>query len=145
MAYCTKQDLIERFGERELVQLTDRTNTPASAIDDTVVARAIADASTYIDGYVGKAYTLPLAVVPTALTKTAADISRYYLHSKGVEKDSPIQRAFDQANDFLRDISRGIVKLVQADTGASPSEAGAGQVVFSTPDKTMSRDRLSRF
>ena len=39
--YATQDDLIERFGETKLIQLTDRTNRPATTIDaDVVTARA---------------------------------------------------------------------------------------------------------
>ncbi|KQQ85847.1 hypothetical protein ASF65_04740 [Aureimonas sp. Leaf324] len=91
MSYASLQDLIDRFGDRELIQLTDRTNRPASVIDQTVVGRALADADALIDGYVGKVHALPLAAVPPALVKTAADIARFYLHSKP-EKDGAVCR-----------------------------------------------------
>ncbi|ACM37162.1 hypothetical protein RvVAT039_04310 [Agrobacterium vitis] len=142
MTYCTKQDLIERFGERELLQLTDRTTPPALAIDDTVVARAIADATAFADGYIGKAYKLPLVTVPEVLTKVTCDVARYYLHFKGVEKDSPIQRAYDQALSYFRDVSKGVVQLIETDTGEVPPAPGGGQVQVVAPAKVFSRQSL---
>jgi phage gp36-like protein len=142
MTYCTKQDLIDRFGEKELTQLTDRTNTPASVIDDAVVSRAIADADALIDGYVGKAYSLPLAEVPPTLVKLSADIARYFLHSRGVEKDSPVQRAYDQAIGFLRDVSKGLVKLVEETSGLAPKAAGNGGVQVVAQERIFSRQTL---
>ena len=47
--YCTQADIEERFGQAELVQLTDRTRT--GQVDATTVARAITDASAEIEGY----------------------------------------------------------------------------------------------
>src|SRR6185437_2202042 len=44
VTYCVLQDLIDRFGNELLVQLTDRSNIPATTIDETVVDRAIGDA-----------------------------------------------------------------------------------------------------
>lgn len=142
MTYCTKQDLIDRFGEKELTQLTDRTNTPASVIDDTVVTRALADATAFADGYIGKAYSLPLQTVPPTLTKLTADVARYYLHAKGVDKDSPVQRAYDQALSFFRDVSKGLVQLVEEATGAVPPAAGNGGVQVVAPPRVFSRQSL---
>ncbi|MCF1449989.1 DUF1320 domain-containing protein [Agrobacterium vitis] len=142
MTYCTKQDLIDRFGEKELIQLTDRVTSPASAIDDTVVARAIDDATALADGYIGKAYTLPLATVPDVLTKLTCDVARYYLHFKGVDKDSPIQRAYDQALSYFRDVAKGIVQLVETDTGEVPPASGGGQVKVVASPKVFSRQSL---
>ena len=42
MSYCTRQNLIDRFGEPELIQLTDLDNL--GVIDDTVLNQAISDA-----------------------------------------------------------------------------------------------------
>ncbi|SIR43174.1 Mu-like prophage protein gp36 [Rhizobium sp. RU35A] len=141
MVYCTKQDLVDRFGELELTQLTDRTNRPASVIDDTVVNRAITDAAAFLDGYIGKAYALPLESVPPSVVKAACDVARYYLHARGVEKDSPIQRAYDQALALLRDVAKGQVRLVE-DTGAAPPQAGGTDVQFVSPDRIFSRETL---
>ena len=43
MTYATQQDLVDRFGNEELVQLTDRSNLPPSEIDATAVTRALAE------------------------------------------------------------------------------------------------------
>lgn len=143
MAYCTKQDLIDRFGERELIQLTDRTNIPVSTIDDTVVDRAITDAEALADGYLAKVVALPLAPVPAVLTKITADVARYYLHGKSAEKDGPIARAHAEAMAFLRDVSKGLVTLT--DDGDAPKPAGGGQVQTSGPARVFTRDRLRSF
>lgn len=145
MTYCTKQDLIDRFGERELIQLTDRATPPASVIDDTVVARAIADATALADGYIGKAYSLPLATVPEVLTKLTADVARYYLHFKGVDKDSPIQRAYDQALSYFRDVAKGVVQLVETDTGEEPPAPGGDQIQVAAPARVFSRQSLKGY
>jgi phage gp36-like protein len=142
MTYCTKQDLIDRFSERELIQLTDRTNSPASTIDDTPVNRALADAEGLADGYIGKVYTLPLATVPAVLTKLVADIARFYLHGEGVEKDSPIRTNYTDAVAYLVNVSRGLVQLTDVTSGETPPAAGSGQVQIQAPGRVFSRDSL---
>ncbi|MFD1330254.1 gp436 family protein [Mycoplana ramosa] len=139
MTYVTKQGLIDRFGERELIELTDRTNIPVSTIDDVVVERAIGDASAFADGYLKKVLNLPLPATPPVLEKAVADIARYYLHGKAADKDSPVSRAFSEAHSLLRDVSRGLVELTV--DGQSPSAPG-GSVQAAAPARIFSRDSL---
>lgn len=140
MSYITKQGLIDRFGQLELVQLTDRANRPPTTIDDTVVSRAIGDAAAEIDSYLAKAYDLPIAIVPNVLEKKAADIARYYLHGKSADKDSPVTIAYRDAIAWLRDVARGLVEI---DTGGvKPAPAGGGAVKASAPDRVFTRDSL---
>jgi phage gp36-like protein len=140
MPYATKQDLIDRFGETELKQLTDRTNVPPTTIDDTVVTRALDDATALADGYLGKKYALPLSVTPPVLTKLVADVARYYLHGKRAEKDGPVAIAYKEAVAWLRDVSNGLVQL-DAD-GVAPSQAGGGSVKATAPGRVFTRDSL---
>ncbi|MGY5789057.1 gp436 family protein len=143
MTYCTKQDLIDRFGETELVQLTDRTNKPASVVDDTVVARHLADAEALADSYIAKAVALPLSPVPPVLVKTVADIARYYLHGKAAEKDSPVTAAYNQALTFLRDVSKGLVMLTEE--GSAAPAAGGGLVQVNAPGRVFTRESLRNY
>lgn len=141
MTYATQQDLIDRFGEQELTQLTDRTNRPPSVIDPVVVDRALADAQALIDSYLGKAFTLPLATVPAVLVKSAADIARYYLHGKAADKESPVTMAYNQALAWLRDVAKGLVSLTD-DSGDQPPQAGGGTVRANKSTRVMRRDTL---
>lgn len=143
MAYVTKQGLIDRFGELELVQLTDRTNIPVSTIDDVPVTRAIEDATALADGYLAKVMALPLSVIPPVLEKTVADIARYYIYGDRADKESQVTRAFNEATTFLRDVSRGLVQLTAG--AEAPKPAGSGQVQVSAPTRVFSRDSLRGF
>lgn len=143
MAYATQQDLIERFGATELIQLTDKVNKPASTIDELTVGRAIFDAEARINSYVGKAAQLPLTVVPPYLAKVTCDLARYFLHGKAAEKDGPVERAYDEAVDWLKDVSKGLVSLDAE--GVSPVQAGGGSVKASAPDRVFTRDSLRDF
>ncbi|UDF29833.1 UNVERIFIED_ORG: DUF1320 domain-containing protein [Roseateles sp. XES5] len=140
MTYATQQDMVDRFGELELVQLTDRVNVPVSTIDAVVVARALGDASAKIDTYLTKAVKLPLPTVPDVLVKTAADIARYYLHGKAADKDSPVTAAYNDALAWLRDVSRGLVELSVG--GETPAPAGGGSVKAVAPNRVFTRDTL---
>lgn len=142
MTYASQQDLVDRFGERELIQLTDRTNTPATTIDVTVVARAIEDADALIDSYVGKAFNLPLAEEPPILTKHACDIAHYYLHGDRAGDKHPVTLKFNQSMGWLKDVARGLVKLDDGAGDTPSTPAGGGKIKVNAPERIMSRESL---
>ncbi|MEL6921362.1 MAG: DUF1320 domain-containing protein [Pseudomonadota bacterium] len=144
MTYATQTDLIDRFGSKELMQLTDRSSTPATRINATVVARALTDATALADSYLGKRYQLPITgTVPPTLTKVTADIARYFLHGDSVEKDDPVDIAHRDAMRWLKDVSTGMVSLEVAGVEA-PSEGGGG-VRVEASDRIFSRASLRDF
>ncbi|QDY99065.1 DUF1320 domain-containing protein [Nitratireductor mangrovi] len=140
MSYVVKQGMIDRFGERELVQLTDRANKPPTTIDDDVLDEAMSDAADLIDGYLAKLYTLPLTVVPGILTRMAADIARYYLHGKSADKDGAVHRAYQEAMTWLKDVAAGRIQL-EAE-GVLPEQSGGGSVRAKASDRVFTRDSL---
>lgn len=140
MAYATRQDLIDRFGATEIIQRTDRSNRPATTIDDTVVARALADAQALVDGYIGKVYELPLATVPPVLTKVCCDLARLNLWAGAADKDGPVSRAADAAVAWAKDVARGLVRLDVA--GITPPQASGGGVKVAGAPKIFSSDSL---
>lgn len=142
MTYATKQDLISRFGETELIQRTDRTNMPPTTIDDAVVANALGDASSAIDGYLAARYTLPLASVPPRLVKVAADMARYFLH--GEAASDSVRAAYDDAIAWLRDVSKGVVQLGLTATGDAVT-APSGGAQISTPGPIFGCDGMKGF
>lgn len=121
MPYATQQDLVDRFGEEELIQLTDRTNLPQSAIDATVVARALADADAKIDSHVGARYSLPLATPQPALVPVACAIARYGLYGNRVTEQ--VRTAFRDAERYLESVANGKVKLDAAAVSLGTLEA----------------------
>ncbi|KAK0349325.1 hypothetical protein LTR94_033593, partial [Friedmanniomyces endolithicus] len=64
MTYATQAMLVKRFGERQLVQLTDRGEVPTGQIDADLVAQELANTDAVINGYVGNRYRLPLDPTP---------------------------------------------------------------------------------
>lgn len=140
MAYATQQDLVDRYGSAELMQLTDRTNRPVAAIDVAVVGGALADASALIDGYLAKVYELPLASVPPILTRMCADIARAYLWGSAADPDGAVAKARQDAIAWLRDVSRGLVQLEVG--GTTSPEMGSGNVRFTGNTAVFSHSSL---
>jgi phage gp36-like protein len=108
MSYCTQQNLIDRFGEEELIQLTDRT-IPATAVDATVVAAAIGDADDTINGYLAGRYELPLASTPPVLVRNACDLARYFLFGNQVPET--VEKRKNDVIRFLEQLAKGTITL----------------------------------
>jgi len=141
MSYASLQDLKDRFAEEDIIQLTDETNVPPAAIDETTVARALDDAGALIDGYVGKRYTLPLATVPHQLIRAACDIAWYYLH--GERASETVKKNHDAAVQLLRDISAAKVNLEVA--GETVAATPVGSPVFKEPTRVFTDETLKDY
>ena len=129
MGYCTQQDLVDRFGTAELVQLTDRAGE--GQIDTDVVDRAIADAAGEIDGYVTAAgYTPPLDPVPAVLVAYGCDIVRYRLYDD--QATEQVSKRYDDAVRFLRLLADRKVRLDarEPEPGVGKVEMDGGRKVF---------------
>lgn len=120
MSYAGKQDMIDRYGDQELIQLTDRATPPTGVIDDTVLNRALADADAEIGGYLQSRYTLPLSPVPAVIVKLACVIARYNLYEDAATEE--VRRRYEDARRTLEAIAKGLVSLgVDAATGPNSS------------------------
>lgn len=138
MTYATSADLINRFGEKEAIALTDRAYV--GVVDQAVLAGALEWATAEIDGYLGGRYTLPLAPVPRILTGYACDIARHQLcGTGGVVVTEEIRNRYQDAIKFLRLAAEGKVSLGGMPTGeTAPTSSNA--VVFNPGSKVFGRD-----
>lgn len=116
MPYATQQNMIDRFGNEELIELTDRDHT--GAIDATVLNQAIKDASGVVDGYLSGRYSIPLITVPPIIERITCDLARYFLYDDAATEH--VQKNHDTAISYLKDASRGNVDLGVDDTGSAP-------------------------
>jgi phage gp36-like protein len=107
MPYADKQDMIDRFGELELIQITDREGL--GVISDEVLAQAQLDGDAEIDAFLRPQYVLPLEEVPTNLVRIACDIYRYYCYGNLVPDYA--QKRYDGAVATLKLISQGKLDL----------------------------------
>ncbi|MDP2431269.1 MAG: DUF1320 domain-containing protein [Pseudomonadota bacterium] len=121
MSYLTLQGLIDRYGEDELIQLTDRAGDGVA--DVAVVARAIADAEAEIDAYLANRMALPLATVPAILERLAAAIVRHSLYKDAAPET--VEKARDAAIALLRDVSAGRASLGPSNDGAATPATAA--------------------
>lgn len=125
MPYAVAQELIDRFGEREMLQLTNPEDPRNGAIDAFVIDTAIADADARIDSYIGQRYSLPLASVPASIKDACMHLARYNLY--GNQKPEWVKERANDTIAWLKDIATGKAGLgLPEEPSAAP---GAGKVV----------------
>lgn len=103
--YAGTADMVARFGERIMVELTDTGPAPSGQVDAVVASQALADADALIDGYIGSRYTLPLATVPELLKVIACDLARYRL--MGERPIEEVRQRYEDATAWLGKIAEG--------------------------------------
>ena len=161
--YATVADLIDRFGEAEMIGLTDPDNT---AVQSARAQRKLEDAHALANGYVGMAYRLPLAgcakpapqpgnpqavecVAPPLLTRLVCDIARYYLYDD--KSTDEVLKRYEQAKQELLHISQGKATLacpwggVAGDPLSADPQAGGCEVGYSFPARQMTDETLRGF
>lgn len=141
MTYASQSDLVERFGERMLIDLTDRADPPAGAIDAAVVAKALTDTDSQIDGYLLGRYLLPLATTPDLLNDLAKAIAIYKLH-RDIVSDK-IRDDYTDALKTLDKIASGAVRLNVA--GVEPPSSGATGVRTTDRNRDFTPENLKGF
>ncbi len=129
--YCIEQDLIDRFGEEELIQITDLDHT--QMIGQTILNQAIADAESEINSYLRLRYALPLLVIPPELVSVACDITRYRLMRDGAS--DAVTKRYELAVSFLKNLSIGRAVLPKEvnDTTTTSVHVSLPKVTAVTP------------
>lgn len=125
MAYATRDDMITTFGERALVQLTDRVDPPAGMIDQVVLNGALDYAAELIDGHLRARYRLPLTGVHRMLTGVCQDIAFWRLNNEPTED---VRRRYEAALKTLQSLQSGQVALPD-ETGDQPAALGDGVMI----------------
>lgn len=109
MSYATQQDMIDRFGDREVIALSDRDNN--GVIDVPVLAAGLVAADNEINAYLAGAYSLPLNVTLPIVRDFACDIARYRLCSAEVVQTDEVRDRYKDAIKFFEKVASGKVSL----------------------------------
>lgn len=136
MAYCTKNDLHQRFGNSEIDQLIDRDNDGTE--DAGVLDACIAYSDAMIDGYLAARYTIPITATSPLLVGISCDIVRYKLWDDNAPKEIRIR--FDDAVRVLRDIANGVMTLPN-----SPAAAVTGGIDYFSNERVFTAETLSGY
>lgn len=129
--YVTADAMRERFGDQELVELTDNREPYLGEINFDKLNAALSEANSEIDGYVQVRYRLPLPIIPPFLVAVGCHIARYHLCTMVVTENDPIKIRYNDAVKTLKAISKGDVALGGSPAGASaPIESSSNNVMF---------------
>lgn len=163
MNYATAQDLIDRFGEAEMVQLSD---PELQTVQTAKLERALGDAQAYADSFLARVYSLPLGgcvkpapvvgnpqatelVAPPQLSRITADVARYYLWGD-FAPESEIYLRYRAATKELEAIGDGKAVL-SCPWGGTPgtlvqgSAPGESEVFHGFSPRRMSDDDLAGY
>ena len=123
MAYLTRANLEARFGATLIADLET---------GGAVVSDAIADASAEVDTYLASRYSLPLASVPDAIARIAAQIARYNLWRRDVVADHLAYVAYKDALKDLAKIADGSMNLGLTPLGTAIADDGGARASDNT-------------
>ena len=144
MSYATAQDVINRYPNRDLVQLTNEDPT-ATSVNTVPIAQALTDASAEIDGYIEGRFTLPLADPPAVLNRLATDIAMYRMQSLRPLHDlEDARKRYDDAVAVLSKVAAGELTLSLAADGKEPPLAASVETVQG-PDRVFNRGNLKGY
>ena len=107
--YASPDNMLSRFGEQDLVLLTERIDSVPGEINQALLSQALIDASAEIDGYIVGRYSLPLVTVPTVLERNCCDIARYFLY--GDRAPEQAEKRYQAVVKSLTSVSKGDISL----------------------------------
>ncbi len=144
MSYATAQDVINRYPNRDLVQLTNEDPT-AMTVNTAPITQALSDASAEIDGYIEGRFALPLADPPAVLNRLATDIAMYRMQTlRPLHDIEDARQRYEDAVAMLGKVAAGELTLGLATDGKEPPVAGAVESVQG-PERVFNRGNLKGY
>lgn len=139
MVYANLKDMIDRFGDLEVLQISDRKHT--GEIDEEVVAVALQDASAEIDAYLGR-FKKPFDETPPILKRLCCDITRYRLTAtSGVLITEEIRNRYRiDVLELLKALASGQVQLGSDSEGQEISSDASIIQFVNSKNRIFSRD-----
>lgn len=137
MSYAVRTDMLARFGHAEMLQLTDNGQPREGAINEDVLARALDDASAWIDSYLVGRYAVPVTepVAVAILNLHCCNEARYLLMTASA--DEAAVKAHDERTAYFKAVAKGDILL--APPGAVPASTEGGEVLFDGGSKVFGR------
>ena len=129
--YATVDAMLKKFGERELIQLTDTEAPYEDVINYDKLNAALAEANSEVDGYLASRYQLPLTAVPPFLEAIACNMARYHACTGAISENDPIKTRYDNAVKSLKEIAKGTIAIGGTPAGESaPMQTSSNNVMF---------------
>ena len=129
--YATVDAMLRKFGESELIQLTDTEAPYEHVINYDKLNAAMVEANSEIDGYLAGRYKLPLPAVPPFLESIGCHMARYYACTGAISENDPIKTRYDNAVKSLKEIAKGTIAVGGTPAGeAAPVKTSSNNVMF---------------
>lgn len=144
MTYASYDDLVTRFGEVALAQLTRKGGTLGKDPDKTIIEAVLTDATETIDGYAAARYRTPLSPVPAPVRRWCADMALYYLYAGTGKIPEDVRKMFEDALAGLKDMARGVI-LFQSEGVPTVNADASGGVRLVVPRRVFTPDSLKGF
>lgn len=136
MSYASASDMIARYPNRDLVQLTNEDPTQTT-VNTAMLQQALDDASAEIDGYLEGRFAMPLSDPPAALNRLACDIAMYRLQSLRPLRDiEDARKRYEDAVTLMTRVAKGELTLGLAADDIAPEQAQGSIVVEAGGDQT---------
>lgn len=130
--YATAEAMKRKFGESELIQLTETEPPYLDTINMDKLNAAMQEANSEIDAYVGSRYSLPLQIVPPFLIEIGCNLARYYAVTGDLSENDPIKNRYESSIKTLTKISKGELTLGSSPAGESkPVQTSSNNVMYS--------------
>ncbi|MBS9777192.1 MAG: DUF1320 family protein [Gammaproteobacteria bacterium] len=135
--YASVAEMTKRYGELEMISISDRQRT--GSVDTAVVDVALSDAIAEINGYLTR-YTLPFTVTPPELVRVCCDIAHYRLCgiNNTLLSDEIIKR-YEQNVKWLEKVSKGTVSLSGVVDANDGKDDASDAVQFMTGNRIFGR------
>ncbi|MFH0901890.1 MAG: DUF1320 domain-containing protein [Pseudomonadota bacterium] len=143
MAYCSQADVTKAAGgAAKLVELTDIE--ASGTLNTAVLNDAIAEADAWIDGYLQKRYSVPLASTPEDIRRLAAREVVFLLKDARRATTDDDKSHHEERLLLLRDVAKGIRGLAVEPLPAASSNV-APEVMERDSDESISRQTLDDY
>lgn len=120
--YATVANMIERFGELEMIRLSKPDDRTAEEVDAAKIEVAIADGSALINDYLRKRYLVPVASPPDSVVRANCVLARYDLaQGEHTEPTEQMRLARKEVIGWLEGLASGAVTI---DAPASGNMSG---------------------
>lgn len=120
--YGDVQAMVDRFGDTEVIRLSQIEDRETGEINTGKVERALTDATAMIDSYLRGRYIVPVASPPADLVRAACIIARYDLaKSARSEPTEQMGKDYDAICKWLADIQKGAA-IIDAPKAGNPAD-----------------------
>lgn len=128
--YATLERMIARFGEYEVIALTDTEQPFTEQINVEKLTAAMDMANSEIDGYLSTRYAVPVQSAPAFLVGLACDLTRYHAAVGNARVSERDELRYKAAVKTLENIAAGKLSIGTTPNGGKPAAASAQDVMM---------------